>query len=597
MPTKEIPHSVERISYAKRGAVSEKWRLWDEAVVPYAIDPELPERTRRQFIEAAKHWESVTCLKFVPEEATHAYSIYVEPTGNCPCCSTLGRFSRRQTFVLHETCSSTGVIKHEIGHAIGFQHEQSRPDRDKYIKVLFENIDEEFVKEFEKASSFEIDSLGFGYDFQSIMHYPSNIFSKNGKATMESLNESTPITGNSGMLSKIDIAQTKKLYNCPACYFSLIKSRGILKSSEASEELSTTEGNECQWFIKVNDVKTISFTLDYTPEDENCSSEYLELRDGYWSKSPIIGRFCGNQTVQNTYTSTSNSILIAYKSSSNSSNAGFTLKYIESCGGRIEADEGTIESNQLQEYSSLTSDCQWIIVVPFGYGVAMKFESLNMESEENCTNEFVEIFEGEGREGESLGKYCGNELPDTILSTNNTVTVWMKSNKTSDAKDFSLSFLKELNECELPDKGGCSDICVNTIGGYFCECEEGRKLFPNKKSCGTYINECGGVLNLTEPIVIASPNFPESYPSYSDCTWKIANENVQFTFIFLDTEKGKKKCKDKIVITGSNIPKKTYCGKKKPAIFNVTGVQDLKMDFTSDRLLQKKGFAVLLEAI
>ena len=46
-----------------------------------------------------------------------------------------------------------------------------RPDRDRYIAILTENILAEKLDNFDKKSHVEIDSLGQPYDYFSIMHY------------------------------------------------------------------------------------------------------------------------------------------------------------------------------------------------------------------------------------------------------------------------------------------------------------------------------------------------------------------------------------------------------------------------------------------
>jgi hypothetical protein len=74
-------------------------------------------------------------------------------------------------------CTTTRSVQHEMMHALGFGHEQSRPDRDNYVDIIWDNIMDDMKPQFNKVHS--SDSLGTDYDFNSIMHYPSNAWAKN----------------------------------------------------------------------------------------------------------------------------------------------------------------------------------------------------------------------------------------------------------------------------------------------------------------------------------------------------------------------------------------------------------------------------------
>lgn len=68
-----------------------------------------------------------------------------------------------------------GVVAHEFGHALGFQHEQTRPDRDRYVRIHTQNIAPQTLFNFNKYNWNMLNAYNVPYDYESIMHYGKTV--------------------------------------------------------------------------------------------------------------------------------------------------------------------------------------------------------------------------------------------------------------------------------------------------------------------------------------------------------------------------------------------------------------------------------------
>merc|ERR1712126_27670 len=198
---------------SERNAVKNWNNLWTTKVIPYKFSSAFSESEKQSMKQWLDEFGKVSCVKVVPWSDQKDYVLIVNEDG---CWSYVGRQNGEQKISLEKNgCVWRSTVIHEFLHAAGFWHEQSRLDRDKYIRVALENVPEDARNNFNKVDASYAKDIG-NYDYQSVMQYRSTAFSMNGKKTMIRLDGKTDELGQSedGTFTKDDIFKLKTLYKC-----------------------------------------------------------------------------------------------------------------------------------------------------------------------------------------------------------------------------------------------------------------------------------------------------------------------------------------------------------------------------------------------
>uniref|UniRef100_A0A8C2GGB7 Metalloendopeptidase n=1 Tax=Cyprinus carpio TaxID=7962 RepID=A0A8C2GGB7_CYPCA len=364
----------------RRAATARPERVWPDGIIPYIISSNFSGSQRAIFKQAMRHWEKHTCVTFMERSTEESYIVFtIRP---CGCCSFVGRRGGGpQAISIGKNCDKFGIVVHELGHVIGFWHEHTRPDRDEHVDIFRENIQPGQEYNFIKMEPDDVDSLGEVYDFDSIMHYARNTFSRgiylDTMLPKYEVDGVRPPIGQRTRLSKGDIAQARKLYKCPRCGESLQDSTGNFSSPGFPNGYAAYL--HCIWRISVTPGEKI--ILNFTSMDlyrsHLCWYDHVEIRDGYWRNAPLKGRFCGGQLPE-AIVSTDSRLWIEFRSSSNWVGKGFSAVYEAICGGEVRRDSGQIESPNYPDDYRPNKVCMWKIIVPQGFHVGLIFQSFEV---------------------------------------------------------------------------------------------------------------------------------------------------------------------------------------------------------------------------
>lgn len=153
---------------------------------------------------------------------------------------------------------------------------------------------------------------------------------------------------------------------------------------------------------------------------QECSYDHIAFYDGDSPESHTLGRFCGSK-MPHPIVATGNQMYMVFKSDASVQRRGFAATHFTVCGGRLQA---SLDRKHFYSHSRFGSasyenrtDCDWTIEAQPGYNVHVMFVTFDLEFEQDCAYDYVEVFNGLDSSGQSYGKFCGGHNVSKLSST------------------------------------------------------------------------------------------------------------------------------------------------------------------------------------
>uniref|UniRef100_A0A182Y0Z6 Cubilin n=1 Tax=Anopheles stephensi TaxID=30069 RepID=A0A182Y0Z6_ANOST len=317
---------------------------------------------------------------------------------------------------------------------------------------------------------------------------------------------------------------------------------------------------DCKWFLQAPQGRRIQFTFFTMMIEvhENCNFDFVQISEGVTDEGTVLAKYC-NTTHPPPLITPSHEATVYFHSDESGNDAGFQISYavvegVPGCGGTYTQREGAISSplSQTDNVYPNNLNCEYLIKLPIGSRVEIRFSKFHLEQSEGCKFDYLEIFDGSSTEDASLGKFCGDRMPPTFTSTGHALLLKFHTDWSAPNPGFSL----------------------------------------------VYKIKCGGTF--TDPgVEIMSPSYPQMYQADQLCDYVIQaplGKAISFDFQDFDIEKNSfPRCElDYVELYDGLLPTNEtllgrYCSTKAPPT-TVSSKNVMLVRFVSDGSVAGRGF-------
>ena len=136
--------------------------------------------------------------------------------------------------------------------------------------------------------------------------------------------------------------------------------------------------------------------------------------------------------------------------------------------------------NYPKQYKNLVN-CLWTIEAPAGKKVSLEFKHFKFEISSGCQNDYIEVYDGSDNTAPLIGRFCGQDVPEVVVSTANFLSVVMVTNNEVTSRGF-IALYKQITDTDTSTgTGGGGNNNNNNKSKYELRIQRESKLSNEKK--------------------------------------------------------------------------------------------------------------------